>query len=142
MVRNVYAILSKAESLKQLLHGWHVDGGPGQPGPLSRDMVRVVAAGVIRDLAAQIEAPRTAATTRKLGLDLLKRGTAGLVAGYDGEGPPWIDYPWPLPWPPKTFDPAASIFGGLRAGALDTLLASAARQVAAAVDAQPATGTR
>lgn len=125
------ATLSWAETLYQLLHGFQVDGGPGQPGPvLSREAGQIAAAGVLRQIAGQIRDAKLAAEVRKLGLDLAERGTAELVRAFNGDGPPWTDLPFPFPWPPKKFDPRVSVFDGLKPGALDTALAGVAHRLA------------
>jgi hypothetical protein len=128
----IAATLSVAEALHQILKGWHVDGGPGQPGPLfSQAFGRVLAASVIRELSTHIHDPRLASRVKSLGHDLIERGAGELVAGYKDGDTPLVDFPWPLPWPPKKFDPNTSIFEGLKPGALDEVLSELAHHLAA-----------
>ena len=129
----IAATLSVAEALHQILKGWHVDGGPGQPGPIfSQAFGRILAASVIRELSTHIHESRMAARVKSLGHDLVERAAGELVQGYKDGDSPLVDFPWPLPWPPKKFDPDTSIFEGLRPGMMDESLSDLAHNLAAA----------
>lgn len=131
-----YATLSWAETLYQIMHGYHVDGGPGQPGPVvSRDWATVIAGEIIRDMALHIRGERLAEEIKDLGRSLVRRGAEEVVNNAESDGPPWTDLPFPFPWPPKKFSPRDSVFGGLEPGALDHVLAGAAYQLADAATA-------
>lgn len=130
------AILSRAETLYQIIKGYYVDGGPGQPGPLlSGDITKVIAGEVIRDLALHIRAERLQTDVRDLAINLIRRGADEVISNAESDGPPWTDLPFPFPWPPKKFSPRDSVFGGLAQGALDDVLAGVAYHLADAATA-------
>lgn len=127
----LFTVLSWAESLYQRLHGWQVDGGPGQPGPLlSRGFAQLFAASLIRDLAEHVGDARAAETLRKRGRDLLASGAASVARDPDGVGPPWFDPSGPFPWPPKKFGEHGSIFESLKPGAMDQVIVTLATRLA------------
>jgi hypothetical protein len=129
--RTPFATLTRAETLYQIIHGYYVDGGPAQPGPvLSGDITRVIAGEVIRDLALHIRTGRLQADVRELAIDLIRRGADEVIGNAESDGPPWTDLPFPFPWPPKKFSPRDSVFGGLEPGALDDVLAGVAYRLA------------
>lgn len=124
-----YAALSWAETLYQMLHGHHFDGGPGQPGPSwPRERLRRVGGGIVEALGEHIRDAGKAETVKQLGRELSGRDP--------GEPPPLSEGP-PYPYPPKKFDARDSVFGGLRAGALDGVLVAVAQRLAEAVKAGP-----
>ena len=75
-----------------------VDGNPDQPGrpQLSKALTNYILAGLLRDIAARISRPATAAKLHSIGTGLVSSAASGLVAGWeDGDLCP----PWPWPWP-------------------------------------------
>lgn len=131
-----HLVFQKIDILKRF-HPEHVDGGPGQPGPvLSRSLRNYLISTVLRDMAGLVRNAGLAEDIRTLAHRMAERAVSGMLAGWDNDDicPPWRHpLPGPHPWWAEAGLVDQGAFSWLNdapRGALDAVIAHGVRTLA------------
>ena len=139
---SITLVLQKITFLNVIKKFEWVDGGPGQPGPLSKAATTLLLSSLVRDLSAHVSDPEISREVRSTGKEMAEVAIGGLIAGWeDGDDwcpplkpPKWPPGPGPWPWLEalRVFDPEpVPWFEAAGARLKDGIIGFALQQIAA-----------